>query len=174
MRRVSLTARTASDAETSDEIEIVLLTFEHPALAAPIRISSDPTERLSIEPLYYGTRSSWSGADPETDPYLFAITSVDVPSDMEDTPTAATLVLEDVDNEIAQTMFTFTDRPTVHMAVVLASSPDLVEAEYRNMRVVGVNVDGSDVSISISRQPIEDESVPMDRFTRDRFPGLFR
>ncbi len=174
MRRLSLNARAALDAATTDEIEIVLLTVEHDDLPAPVRLSTDPTERLSIEPLMYGTRSSWFGADPATDPYLFVLASAEFPSDLEDTPAAATLVLENVDNEIAQLLRSFTDRPTVHMAVVLASSPDLIEAEFRNLKIVGVDGNAGEVSLSISRAPIEDEHVPMDRFTKDRFPGLFR
>ncbi len=174
MRRVSLNARAALEEASSPEVEVVLLTVEHPELPAPVRLSTDPTERLSIDPLLYGTRSSWSGADPQTDPYLFILASAEFPSDLEDAPAAATLVLENVDNEIAHLLRSFTDRPVVHMAVVLASSPDLVEAEYRNLNIIGVDGNAGEVSISISRAPIEEESVPMDRFTKDRFPGLFR
>jgi hypothetical protein len=60
------------------------------------------------------------------------------------------------------------------LAVVLASSPDHVEAEFRGMKITEAEGNAAQITLSISRQPIEEESVPMDRFTKDRFPGLFR
>lgn len=84
MRRVSLNARLAQDAEATDEIYVVLLEVQHPDLERPLRLSTDNTERLSIVPLYYGTRSTWRGADPVDDPYLWVVASTLLPSDVED------------------------------------------------------------------------------------------
>ncbi|QEW21229.1 hypothetical protein LA6_003437 [Marinibacterium anthonyi] len=174
MRLVSLNARTAFDAATTDEVEIALISIEHPALAAPVRLSTDPTERISADPLIYGTRSTWLDANPATEPYLFVLASAEIPGDEEDVPAAATLVLENVDKDMAAVLRSFTDRPTVHMAIVVASSPDLVEVEFRGLKIVDANGDAGQNTITISRAPIEEETVPMDRFTKDRFPGLFR
>jgi hypothetical protein len=164
MRRVSLNARTADLGPTTSEVEVALFMITHPELAKPIRLSTDPTERVTADPLMYGTRSAWMDSNPSTQPFLFVLASAQLPSDLEDAPAAATIVLENVD----------TERPTVHMAVVLASSPDLVELEYRGLRIIGAEGNAGEVSLSLSRAPIEDETVPMDRFTKDRFPGLFR
>jgi len=71
-------------------------------------------------------------------------------------------------------MRSFTDRPTVHLAVVMASTPDLMEVEYRGMVMTGASGNANEITLEISRAPIEEESVPMDRFTKDRFPGMFR
>ena len=174
MRRVSLNARAAHDAATTAEIEVALFVIEHADLDAPLRLSTDPGERISTEPLIYGTRSTWDGADPQADPYLFVLASAELPSDLEDAPAAANIVLENVDNDIAALLRSFTDLATIHMAVVLASDPDLTEAEFRDLKLVSSSGDASELTLSISRRPIEDESVPMDRFTKDRFPGLFR
>ena len=174
MRTVSLNARRAFTAATTDEIEVALILIEHPSLDAPIRLSSDPTERLSTQPLAYGTRSAWMDSDPATEPFLFVLASAEIPGDQEDAPAVAAIVLENVDNDIAAMLRSFTDRPVAHLAVVLASSPDLVEVEYRDLRIVSADGDAAEVRLSLSRQPIEDEAVPMDRFSKDRFPGLFR
>lgn len=174
MRRLSLNARTAFDAASSAEIEVALFVIEHPSLEAPLRLSTDPTVRLSVEPLSYGTRSSWRGADPATDPYLFILASAQVPGDMEDAPSAGSIVIENVDNQVAAVLRSFTDRATVHMAVVLASSPDVVEAEWSNLKLISADYDEAEATIAISRAPIEDEQAPTDRFTKDRFPGLYR
>ncbi|AWI83071.1 hypothetical protein CEW88_04975 [Alloyangia pacifica] len=174
MRRVSLNARTAFDAATTSEVEVVLFQFEHSALPAPIRISTDPTVRLSADPLMYGTRSTWLGSNPTTEPFLFVLASAELPGDQEDAPPAAQLVLENVDNRIADQLRSVVRRATVHMAVVLASSPNDVEVEYRNLKLISSEGDAGEITLQVSRQPIEEEVVPMDRFTRDRFPGLHR
>jgi len=174
MRSVSLTARESFDAPSTAEVELVLFVIEHASLDAPIRLSTDPSERISTDPLYYGTRSTWMGADPHSDPYLFVLVSSDVPSDLEDAPASATFILQNVDNDIATLLRSFTDQATVHMAVVLASSPNTPEIEYRDLVMTGCEGNAAEVSITISRAPIEDEGAAMDRFTKDRFPGCFR
>jgi len=174
MRPTSMTARAALDAPTSGEVQVALFQIEHPSLAAPVRLSSDPTERLTSDPPTYGTRSSWLGANKVTEPFQFVLVSAELPGDQEDAPASATLVFQNVDNDISKLLRAFTDRPVIHMAVVLASSPDLVEMECRDMRIVSAEGDAGQVSLALSREPIEDETAPMDRFTRDRFPGLFR
>lgn len=174
MRRVSLNARTAFDAATTDEVEIALIMIEHPALDAPVRLSTDPTERISTDPLMYGTRTAWMDSDPANEPFLFVLASAELPSDLEDAPAAASIIVDNVDSDIAELMRSFTDRPTVHIAVVMASSPDLVEVEFRGMVMTGASGTANEISIEVSRAPIEEESVPMDRFTKDRFPGMFR
>lgn len=173
-RRISLNARAAQETAGTAEVEVALFVIEHADLDTPVRLSTDPTERLSTDPLRYGTRAPWMGADPATDPYLFVLASAEFPSDVEDAPAGAVLVLENVDNDIARLLRSFTDRATVHMAVVLASSPDLIEAEFRDMQLISADGDAAEVALTISRAPIEEESVPMERFTKDRFPGLFR
>jgi hypothetical protein len=42
------------------------------------------------------------------------------------------------------------------------------------MQLISADGDAAEVALTISRAPIEEESVPMERFTKDRFPGLFR
>jgi hypothetical protein len=173
VRRVSLNARTALLSATTAEVEVALFIIEHATLDAPIRLSTDPTERLSVEPLAYGTRSTWGGSNPATEPFQFILAATELPGDIEDAPASAVIVLENVDMRIAEQLRSFTDRPVVHMAVVYASSPNLVEVEYRDLRMISADGDAGEVRIGLSRAPIEDETVPMDRFTKDRFPGLF-
>jgi len=172
MRRLSLNARLAMEAEATGEIEVILLVFDHPELPAPIRLSTDNTERLSEDPLMYGTRSSWRGANPITDPYLFVIASAVLPSDLEDTPAAAQIVLENLDSEMVGLLQSFITPATVHLAVVLASSPDLVEAEYADLQLISHAIDAGSISLSISRDEIEAEYWPTGRMSRERFPGL--
>jgi hypothetical protein len=47
VRVLSLNFRKALYAQESGEVPIFLLTITHPSLAAPIRLSTDPTARIS-------------------------------------------------------------------------------------------------------------------------------
>lgn len=174
MRRLSLNARLAQDADLSDEVHVVLLQIEHPDLEAPIRLSTDNTERITTEPLVYGTRSRWRGANPAAEPFLWVVASALLPSDLDETPAAATIVLENLDAGMAVLLRSFTDVATLHMAVVLASSPDLVEAEWTDLQLLSAEITAGEITLQFSREEIELERFPSGRMTRDRFPGLHR
>lgn len=169
---MSLNARLAQDASASSEIHVVLLEITHPALDVPIRLSTDNTERLSDEPLTYGTRSSWRGANPQTQPFLWVVASTLVPSDLEDAPAAATIVLDNLDASMVALLRSFTDAATLNMAVVLASSPDLVEAEWTGLQLIAAEITAGEITLQFSREEIELEPFPMARLSRERFPGL--
>ena len=171
---MSLNARLAHDGDRSDEVYVVLIEISHPRLAEPIRLSTDNTERLSEEPLYYGTRSTWRGADPASEPYLWVVASALVPSDVEDAPAAATIILENLGSGTVELLRSFTDPATVHMAVVLAGTPSLIEAEFTDLRLVSHDISAGEIALRISREEIELEPFPAVRMTRDRFPGVHR
>lgn len=172
MRRVSLNARRMQDAASTDEIYVVLFEISHPDLPAPIRLSTDNADRIQIDPVIYGTRSSWRGANPLTQPYLWIIASAVLPGDLDDAPAAAMVALENLDQEMVRLVRSFTSPATVAMAVVLASSPDEVEAEWSDLLIVSADIDAGEILLSISREEIEREYFPSGRMTRDRFPGL--
>lgn len=172
MRRLSLNARLAQDAEGSAEIEVALILIEHPELSSPIRLSTDNTERLSDDPLMYGTRSGWRGANPVTEPYLWVIASAVLPGDSEDAPASAKIALENLDAEMVELVRSFTDPATVSLAVVLADSPSVVEAEWSGLRLVSADITAGEIILSISRDEVELEPFPPGRMTRLNFPGL--
>jgi hypothetical protein len=172
MRRLSLNARMAQDALASPEIEVVLFEITHPDLDAPIRLSTDNAERVSTDPLIYGTRSTWRGANPVTEPYLWVIASAVLPSDSQDDPGDARIVLDVLDAAYAEVLRSFTDLATVHMAGVLASSPDVIEVEVLDLKLTVAEIADTEVSLTLTRENIELEYYPPGRMTRMKFPGL--
>jgi len=172
MRRLSLNARAAQDAAASDEVEVILLKISHTDLDEPIRLSTDPTERISIDPLRYGTRSTWQSDGSQI--HWFVLLATQLPDDQEDQPQAATIVVEVVDHDIAALLRSTTSRATVDVAVVLASSPDTIEAEWLGLELVTAEGDAGEIKLSISRDPITSEPYPGRRMTRNVMPGLHR
>lgn len=171
-RRLSLNARLAQDAPASAEIETALILVEHPQLAAPIRLSTDNTERLSDDPLMYGTRSTWRGADPLTEPYLWVIASAVLPGDAEDAPASAQIALANLDSEMVELLRSFSDPAAISLAVVLAGSPDVIEAEWTGLQLMAADITTDEIVLSISRDEVELEPFPPGRMTRLNFPGL--
>lgn len=174
MRRVSLNARVAQEDQTTDEVDVVLIAIEHPALADTVRLSTDPTECLSIDPLAYGTRSTWRATDAPQGraTYQFVLLDVMLPADQDDAPHSAELVVELHDNDLARALRMTSDPARVDMAVVLASSPDLVEAEWLDLRLTGVEGDSGQATLTITREPLTSEPMPAGRMSKQRFPGL--
>lgn len=173
-RKISLNARLAHDAVGSKEVEVVLMHITHPETEQVIRLSTDPTDRISYQPPAYGTRSTWQGSDPEEDDeaFLFILMSVLLPDDQEDSPPAAQLVIEAVDNRIIDVLRSTLQRATVNLALVLASTPDVIEQEWLNFKLISTEWNGDSATLSISRDPVTAEPWPAGRMTRDRFPGL--
>lgn len=173
-RRISLNARLAQDGLRPEEIEVILFRITHADLVeGPIRLSTDNTERISDDPLVYGTRSGWGAANPATDPYLWVIASAVLPGDAEDTPASAQVVLDNLDARIVEILRSFTTPAEVDMAVVLASSPDIIENEWLGLLLTTAEGDDASIIIQFDREEIEAEYFPSGRMTRHRFPGLF-
>ncbi|MDO5648868.1 hypothetical protein [Paracoccus sp. (in: a-proteobacteria)] len=173
-RRLSFNARQAHDAVASAEVHVALFEISHDALPAPIRLSTDCTERLSSDPLIYGTRSRWRGANPVLEPYLWVVASAVLPSELDEIPAAALIVLDNLDSRMVALLRSITSPATFHMAVVLASSPDEIEAEYTDLMLMQADITASEITLHISREEIELEHFPSGRMSRDRFPGLHR
>ncbi len=172
MRRLSLNARLSPDATASSEIEVVLIEFTHPDLEAPIRLSTDNADVIDRSQSLYGTRSTWRGADPVTDPYLWIVASAIVPGDDEDAPASAQIVLENLDARMVDILRSFTDMATVNIAVVMAASPNVIEGEWLNLQLTSAEGDDGEIVIQFDREEIEQELFPSGRMTRWRFPGL--
>lgn len=172
MKRVSLNRRLAQDASSDGDVEIVLIKISHADLDQPILLSSDMTERLSTEPLIYGTRSAWN--NPAGDPFLFLIMDINLPTDQDDAPASAELFIQAVDPRMTEIMLSTREQASVDIAVVTASDPDLVQFEQRGLKLI--NADGNDfeIKITFSRDPITQEPWPPARLTKQRFPGLHK
>lgn len=173
MRRLSLNARMALDDPAAEEVEVVLFMIEHAELEeGPIRLSTDDTEELSNDPYLMGTRSDWRGSDPETQPFLWTIASAIVPSDLDDASSSGSVVLENLDSRMVKLIRSVSTPPTVHVAVVLASSPSNIEAEWHDFLITDANVSAGEITLRFSREDVENEAFPPGKMTRNYFPGL--
>ncbi|MGR3376063.1 hypothetical protein [Salipiger abyssi] len=173
MSRPSARYRRDQDAPRSRDPKVVLFAFSHPDLDRPIRLSSAPSEILTRTPRVYGTRSTWGGADPAREPFLFVACGVTLPGDQPDAPAAVTLTFDLFDATLPALLRSFATRATCRVAIVLESDPDLIEQQWGGLEVTAARI-GDQIAISASRKRIEEEAAPSMRFTRTLFPGLHR
>lgn len=155
----SLNLRAALEADATGEIPVVLITITHPELDAP--------QRLSTDPLVYGTRHMG-----ET--YTFLPMGVQTPDQAENTPLSGALVIENMHPGIIRALRSVTTRGRVDLAVVQASSPDLIEEQYSGLVVREASGDIGAVEIRLGRDEDDDEPHPAWRMTAGYCPALRR
>lgn len=165
MRSVSDAFRQALYAQESDEVAVCLITVTHPELTDPIRLSTDPTTRLSTDPLLYGTKS-------RGDDYSFVPINVMIPEEGEEAP-AATLEIDNTDLGLITAIRSVTQAASVKIEIVLASDPDTVEIEYPAMTVSHVDYDAQTIRFSLAIDSLATEPFPGTAFIPSMFPSLF-
>lgn len=137
-----------------DEVVIVLLTIEHPAIET-IRVTNDNVDVTSNGNAFLS--------------YPFEIT---LPPDAED-PGAAQLVIGNVDRVITEALEKMDEPPTCTVQVVLASTPNIIEYEWANLVLRNANADDVTVTAVIGHPVIDSQPYPPIRATQRDLPGLY-
>lgn len=147
---------------------IFLLTITHPSLAQPIRISSDPTERITetATDVIYGTKSR--GND-----FIFFPFMLTLPSDEDDGPQNMQLTLDNVTREYASILRTISGPPSVTSEIVLSESPDIVEASWPDFLLTEAIGDATTITGTLALESLTREPYPALCFTPSYFPALF-
>jgi len=165
----SLNARTAAQASASEVVPIALITITHEDLDEPVRLSTDPTKRLSDDPLRYGTIH-------QGEIYYYALISVPMPEQGQDAADTVAMTIDIVTPELSRIPTLVTSPATVDIVQVMSSTPDVIEFEWRGLetRSAEVDTDQGLITIEIGRMPRLDEPTQLHRMTAHRFPGLHR
>lgn len=147
---------------------IILLTITHPGLSAPIRVSSDPTQRISetASDVIYGTRSR------END-FIFFPFSLTLPTEEDDGPQNMRITLDNVTREYISILRTISGPPSVLTEIVLSESPDLVEASWPEFLLTEVKYDALTIEGTLALETLTREPFPALSFTPNAFPALF-
>lgn len=147
---------------------VFLVTIDHPDLATPILVSSDPTVRMSqtAEDVTYGTRSR--GLE-----FVFFPFTLTLPSDEDEGPQNMTVQMDNVKRDITQTLRGLTSPPTVKTELILIDSPDVVEAVWPDFLLTQATYDASTIKGTLTVETLVREPFPALCFTPSYFPGLF-
>jgi hypothetical protein len=156
----------AAFSQETDEVVICLLTITHPDLSTPIYLSSNPTERISDDPLIYATNSR--GNQYLTLPFDFTM-----PDDQADSAPRIQLVVDNTQRELVGLLRSISTPATIVVEIVLASSPDHVEIAMPGLQLGNAKITEQSVSIDLVADPLVNEPFPGGSFTAGAFPGLF-
>lgn len=142
-------------AAQSDQALTTLLTFEHPSLSPPIRVTNNTQDIVSGGQTFIA--------------FPFALTP---PSDSENTSSAG-IAIANADRRISAALEGLLDPVKVTIQMVLTSSPSTIEIEYKFLDLVDVSRDIQFLRGSIVRDQAIREQYPSIRVTPGRFPSLY-
>jgi hypothetical protein len=168
MPQLSMSFRQAFNAESTDEFPVILVEITPPGATSPELMCSEPAQRLSADPLRYGIVHR--GAE-----YEWVMMTAAWPDDQEGKPPSTTLIFANVTEDMASTVRGVTPgtQADVTLKMVISSAPDDVEESYA-MKATNGSYNAMQVSLDVSREPIESEPWPAFRTTKARFPGMYR
>ncbi len=155
-RPLSLSARQSLYAGGTDDVFLILLTFSHDSLAAPIRVTSDAVNTASRGDVFIA--------------YPFDLS---LPDDDETRPPRARLTIDNIDRQIMAAVRSLSTPPAVLIEIVRAADPDTVEARFADFKLLNVQYDVQVIQGDISVEDFTTEPFPAHTFSPSLFPGLF-
>ena len=157
-RSTSTTLRNAVFAPETGEVFLLLLTIQHADIGSP-------------DTLYFV--NNYEDVTSNGDVYTAYPFLIDLPADIEDQLPQVELVIDNVDRSIIETIRTLTGPPAVTLSVVLADSPNTVEAGPFEMTLRTAEWDALTIRGNLQPQDILNEPYPGDAYTPQDFSGLF-
>lgn len=164
---VSLSFKEAAYSQETDDVFIALVTFYSDELEAPIRICSDPYQRLtSLGEDIYGLISNG-------DTYIFMPFDIWLPRDDKSGTVSAKMTIENIDRKIVEQARAVRKPVTVKIQCVMSSNLDFVEIEYDNFKLSDLSYDSTQIEGNLTLDYWGLEPFPSGRFIPSDFPGLF-
>lgn len=173
-RRISFTARQYAEGEGTGPFPIVLIEIDHPELDAPLRFSTDPTEELSSDPYVRGTRSTWRGANPETEPFTFVAASAEFPAEIEEQGPEVRLIIFGITSEVVYALRDVTSPATCSIAKVMSSDPDDADEEVLDLELANIESDMGSLSLFLTQVQAWLEEFPATVISATNFPALYK
>ena len=156
-RTLSLTAKNAIYAQETSEVFIQLIEITHDDLDTPIQVCSDARQVVSNGKTYL--------------PFPFAIV---MPEENAENIPSVRLRIDNIDRSIITAVRSITTPAAVAFSIVLASSPDTVEAGPFTFSMVNVDYNALTVEGElIFTGNVLNDPFPALTFSPGNFPGIF-
>lgn len=156
-RTVSLPFMQAAFAQETGEAPVILITIDHASLGTPIRVAGYDVDIVSNGDTYVA--------------FPFEIT---LPTDLEEGAPRAKLSIDNIDRSIVIAIRTASGLPpTCTMQIVLASTPNTVEASFPSFTMRNVSYSAETVEAELVLDALTSEPFPAGKFRQGAFPGIF-
>lgn len=146
----------AANAPVTDEVFLMLLEINHSSLSTPIRVVNN-----------------WENVTSNGNVYVAFPFKLDLPDDVVENMPRPTLEIDNVDRTIVDAIRAMDSAATVTISVVLASSPNDIEAGPFLMTLREVEYDALTVRGQLAFEELWSEPYPGDKINRANYPGLF-
>jgi hypothetical protein len=168
MSNLPLTFRQDSQSEEPQDVVISLITFTHPDLAVPIRISTDPTQRVeeTVDGVAYGTISNG-----ET--YYFMNAGLMDPAETKEGYGRLEFVFENVTRKYAAIIRTIFGSISMDIDMVMSSDVNTVIKSWPQFSVFNIDSDALQTRLSAKIDDRASEPVPAHSFIPAHHPGLW-
>lgn len=153
---LSAAARLSAFASETDKVWLMILTIEHPEIDPPIRVVANTEDIVSRGHTYVA--------------YPFEL---ELPADTAEEVPEVQLSFDNIDRVLTDTIRTMRDAATVTIEVVLADTPDVVEAGPFFMTMKDVDYNAAVIAVTLGFEDILNEPFPKDTFTPATHPGIF-
>lgn len=166
-RTLSLDLLNAMYGERTGEVVVVLMEISHPSFAT-VYVSSNPTTRVSTEPLTYKTVSN--GID-----YIYVPFTLQIPDDNDDQAPSTRFAIENISRDLVgqiRSVDITQGRATVTIKLCLASDPDFIEVEFPEFDITSAGFNANAVIIEAQIDAMTDIPYPSHTFNPAWFPGL--
>lgn len=154
----------------ADSDLLFLLTIYDPVNPSTVvaRICDGFTKRISetADEVVYGVTSN-------SQDFVFLPMEISLPTEEEAQAPRCSIVLRDVTRYVIPIVRTIVGPPTVKMELVLAKTPDTVEASFSGFYISNFSYNADSVTADLSMIDYEREPFPMHSFTPAYFPGMF-
>lgn len=168
MSDVSLNFRENAYYAEAEAIPICLITIEHDDLATPIRLSTDPTERLSeaASDIVYGTTSNG-------DEYLFFPCNLRLPSNTDRGPQGMRIQFDNVHRDYIASIRALSSAPKVSIDIVMSNDLDTIEVSFPDFYMRTISYDALAISAGMEFDSLQTETVPAASMLPSTTPNVF-
>lgn len=151
----SSAAVAAANAQYTDKVWLMLLEITHATLTTPIRVVNNNEDIVS-----------------NGNTYLKAAFDMPLPDEIDESPSVQ-IVIDNVDRLIVDSARSISSPATVTLSVVLADTPNVIEAGPFLMQLVRVSYDKLKVTGTLIYEDILNDQFPAQTFNTARYPGIY-
>lgn len=165
---ISLNFRESTYAAETGRVPIVLMTFDHVDLVTPIRISSDPTQRITVTDaeVIYGTVSRGNN-------YIFVPARIKLPDDTEDGPGEMTVEVDNIGRELTASIRSISSPIDATIEIVMDNALDTVDLTWPEYVLTNIKYDATTVTGTLTLETLTREPFPSLIFSPSVAGGLF-
>jgi len=155
-RNISNNARVAINSPQTDEVFLVILEISHTDLPAPIRVVNNMQDVVSNGDTYVATAFNF------------------VPPSQQDGEIGRSkLVIDNIDRSIVTAIRSINSPADISASIILADTPDVVEAGPWEFKLRDVTYDRETVSGDLFYLSYLRDNIGTIRYKNIHFPGLF-